>query len=193
MPTPSNSQLLVKIESAGLCLTDFELFNGHTRRKIRSDKWSVTPGHEACGRVAKLGANISKFREGDAIGFLPYLNACGRCGACSVSAVACRKTTVQGFNADGFVAEYALVEESQAIRLPDGMEPKTSAPLFCAGLTAFHSIDKAGLGPGDYVCIVGIGGLGQLGQILPLHLRHGILIVPPLQPFNTQLQWVTRS
>lgn len=50
------------------------------------------------------------------------------------------------------------------MKLPEGLDPVSAAPLFCAGLTAFHGVKKCGLKPGEYIGIVGVGGLGHLGK-----------------------------
>ncbi len=42
---------------------------------------------------------------------------------------------LHGFGADGFFAEYALVDYQNAIVLPESMDLETSAPIFCAGIT----------------------------------------------------------
>jgi D-arabinose 1-dehydrogenase-like Zn-dependent alcohol dehydrogenase len=36
-----------------------------------------------------------------------------------------------------------------------------TAPLFCAGITAFHSVDSCELKAGDWLAVIGCGGLGQ--------------------------------
>lgn len=69
---------------------------------------------------------------------------------------------MQGFGADGFFAEYASVDHHNAIILPENLDMRTSAPFFCAGITAFHGVDSCELVPGDWLAVVGCGGLGQL-------------------------------
>jgi NADPH:quinone reductase-like Zn-dependent oxidoreductase len=51
-----------------------------------------------------------------------------------------------------------------AIVLPDPLDIYTAAPLFCAGVTAWNGVTKAGLKKGDWVAIIGAGGLGHLGR-----------------------------
>lgn len=63
---------------------------------------------------------------------------------------------------DGFFAEYALVEWRNCIKLPETLDIKRAAPLFCAGVTAFHAVDSCELKPGQWFGVVGSGGLGQL-------------------------------
>jgi D-arabinose 1-dehydrogenase-like Zn-dependent alcohol dehydrogenase len=48
-------------------------------------------------------------------------------------------------------------------RIPDELDPAEAAPLLCAGITTFNSLRHSGAGPGDFVAVQGIGGLGHLG------------------------------
>lgn len=68
-----------------------------------------------------------------------------------------------GFAVDGFFAEYAVVPYQNAMVLPEKLDPVAAAPLFCAGVTAYHAIDDLRLPAGSWVAVVGCGGLGHLG------------------------------
>lgn len=69
---------------------------------------------------------------------------------------------MQGFADDGFFAEYAVVDQRCAMILPSELDAKTAAPLFCAGVTAYHGVDDCHLKPGQWMAIIGTGGLGHL-------------------------------
>jgi D-arabinose 1-dehydrogenase-like Zn-dependent alcohol dehydrogenase len=43
------------------------------------------------------------------------------------------------------------------------VDVKTAAPLFCAGVTAYHGIEDCGLKAGQWIAVIGCGGLGHLG------------------------------
>ena len=69
--------------------------------------------------------------------------------------------SVDGRN--GAFQEYLIVDGREATRIPDGMSFATAAPLACAGMTAWRSINQAGLKEGQWLGIVGSGGgLGHL-------------------------------
>jgi D-arabinose 1-dehydrogenase-like Zn-dependent alcohol dehydrogenase len=70
---------------------------------------------------------------------------------------------LHGFATDGFFAEYASIDYRNCIVLPDSMAMATSSPIFCAGVTAFNGVDSCDLKPGEWMAIIGCGGLGQLG------------------------------
>ena len=48
------------------------------------------------------------------------------------------------------------------VKIGDDMDTDTSAPLSCAGLTAYGAVKNATLRPDDNVVIVGTGGLGLM-------------------------------
>lgn len=81
---------------------------------------------------------------------------------------------MQGFTIDGYFQEYVIVDRRAAMVLPEGLDAKTAAPLFCAGVTAYHGVDDCQLKPGQWMAIIGTGGLGHLvsllGTCLPVNL-----------------------
>jgi len=83
---------------------------------------------------------------------------------CKATPIACAQGELAGFTGNGFFAEYALVDAKSAMKLPAGLDPVEAAPLFCAGLTAFHAVDQSELKAGQFLGIVGVGGLGHLGE-----------------------------
>lgn len=93
---------------------------------------------------------------------------------------------MQGFALDGFFAEYAVVDYHNAMILPEKLDPVAAAPLFCAGVTAFHAIDDLKLAQDSWVAIIGCGGLGLLGvkyakamgyRVIALDVNQGALDV----------------
>jgi len=49
-----------------------------------------------------------------------------------------------------------------AVKLPQDMDPYTSAPIYCAGVTMFKALKISKVQPGEWISIVGIGGLGNI-------------------------------
>ncbi|KIW41819.1 uncharacterized protein PV06_05426 [Exophiala oligosperma] len=160
IPDITDDEILVKMASAGLCHSDLMLFEGSLPATE-----PVTMGHEGVGFVEKIGKNVKKFGPGDRIGFLYIKGVCYECEGCQVHNLNCLRGTpkLHGVHTDGFFAEYAAVDHHNAIILPDNFVTETSAPYFCAGITAFHAVDQCELKPGQWMAIVGCGGLGQMG------------------------------
>jgi propanol-preferring alcohol dehydrogenase len=159
IPEPGENQFLVKMASASLCHSDIMAIEAPRTEP-------VTLGHEGVGYVTKLHSSaVGKgFKEGDAVGFLYIIGCCFECDGCQIHNLSCSsgKQLLQGFTTDGFFAEYAVVDYHNAVILPSNLDIKTAAPIFCAGITAFHSVDSSELQPGDWLGVVGCGGLGQL-------------------------------
>ncbi|KAF2708023.1 alcohol dehydrogenase [Pleomassaria siparia CBS 279.74] len=156
-PTAGPGQFLVKIQSASLCHSDLIV-------ALRPDR-PVTLGHEGVGYIEAIdsGAEGKGFKVGDAIGFNYFIGCCFECEACMVHNMWCEtgKSTLQGFVVDGFFAEYAVVDHQNAVALPSNLDISKAAPLFCAGITAFHSVDTCELKEGEWLAVIGCGGLGQ--------------------------------
>ncbi|EXJ56090.1 hypothetical protein A1O7_09021 [Cladophialophora yegresii CBS 114405] len=160
IPTITDHEILVKVASASLCHSDLMLFNG----SIPATE-PVVMGHEGVGYAEELGAKVNGFKRGDRLGFLYIKDVCFECDGCLVHNLNCKLGTakIQGFQCDGFFAEYAAVDYRNAIILPENLSMETSAPYFCAGITAFHGVDSCTLKPGQSMAIIGCGGLGQMG------------------------------
>ncbi|CAG8126163.1 unnamed protein product [Penicillium salamii] len=162
IPEPGENDILIKNVCASLCHSDLMLFWGHTAEKPPMEK--VTIGHENAGTVAAVGKNVTGFKVGDPVGCLGCSYACYECEGCSVHNLHCVEGTgkLHGFTTHGHFAEYSLSDYRNAMVLPVGMDLTTAAPLFCAGTTAYHSVKKCGLQEGEWIAIIGCGGLGHL-------------------------------
>lgn len=134
---------------------------------IKSNTETVTLGHEGLGYIAGMHPSTEGkgFNVGDAIGFLYILGSCFTCDGCLVHNLYCEtgKQRCQGFTVDGFFAEYALVDIHNAVQIDEKVwNMDTGCAIFCAGITAFNSLDSCELSPGEWLGIVGCGGLGQI-------------------------------
>jgi uncharacterized zinc-type alcohol dehydrogenase-like protein len=56
-----------------------------------------------------------------------------------------------------------VVDEAFVLRVPDGLDMKSAAPLLCAGITTYSPLRHWKAGPGKKVGIIGLGGLGHMG------------------------------
>jgi propanol-preferring alcohol dehydrogenase len=131
-------------------------------------KETVTIGHEAVGEIVQLGNEVVGFNKGDIIGFLNAYHACWDCPGCKYHYGFCQsgKLAMQGWTMDGFLQEYCIVDYRAAIKLPSGMDPQKAAPLFCAGITAYNAVRSPDLQEGNWLGVIGCGGLGQMGMFV---------------------------
>ena len=78
-PEPEDGQVVIQIETAGLCHTDIHAVHGDWPAK---PKMPLIPGHEGVGIVERVGGEANGLREGDRVA-LPWLAyACGTCEYC---------------------------------------------------------------------------------------------------------------
>jgi alcohol dehydrogenase, propanol-preferring len=121
------------------------------------------PGHEGIGTIVELGSMVGDhLKKGDVIG-IPWLHsACLHCEYCLTGReTLCKQQSNSGCSLDGCLAEYALMDANFAVKLPEGMDPYKSAPLYCAGVTMYKALKVSQVRPGEWVSIVGVGGLGK--------------------------------
>jgi propanol-preferring alcohol dehydrogenase len=160
VPEPGPDEVLVRIETSGLCHTDIHAAQGD---------WPVRPappfipGHEGIGRIEKLGPGVTTRRLGDrvAIAWLGY--ACGECRYCIGGwETLCEKQQNSGYSVNGTFAEYAVAPAAFATPVPDAVSSRDAAPLTCAGVTTYKAIKVARVAPAETVAVFGVGGLGHL-------------------------------
>ena len=160
VPEPGPGEILVRVAATGVCHTDL-----HTARGDWAAKPSLplVPGHEGVGHVAAVGAGVDDVREGDLVG-VPWLyDACGACEYCRTGwETLCERQRNTGYSLNGTYAEYVLAKADFVGHLPGGCDPAEMAPILCAGVTTYKGLKEAEVSPGDWVGIVGIGGLGHV-------------------------------
>ncbi len=160
VPEPGPGEVLVRLETSGLCHTDMHAAHGDWPVK---PTLPFVPGHEGVGIVERLGPDSTGVSEGDRVA-IPWLGwACGRCEHClSGWETLCPNQRNTGYSVDGCYAEYAVASAAFVGRVPDAVDPLDAAPLACAGVTTYKAVKVAGVGPTDLVVVFGVGGLGHL-------------------------------
>jgi alcohol dehydrogenase, propanol-preferring len=170
-PKPKDSQILVKVQSVGVCHSDVHVWEGYyegisgqqLKTTDRGVKYPLIPGHEIAGIVDSLGEQVEGFSKYEKVLVYPWVGE-GMCPACKIGQEnLCDKPRSLGIYTDGGYAQYVLVPNYKyLVKIGDDMDTDISAPLACAGLTAYGAIKNANLKPDDNVVIVGTGGLGLM-------------------------------
>ena len=160
VPQPGPGEVLVRIETSGLCHTDIHAAHGDWPIKPTPP---FIPGHEGVGIVEGLGVGVTEVALGDRVA-LPWLGyACGTCDHCITGwETLCEKQQNTGYSLDGGYAEYATASARYVARVPAGIDPLDAAPLTCAGVTTYQAVKVSGARPASLVAVFGIGGLGHL-------------------------------
>jgi propanol-preferring alcohol dehydrogenase len=174
-PKPRGSEVLLRVQSSGVCHSDIHLWQGgydgpggqFLKTTDRGVKYPLTPGHEIAGVIDTLGEQAEGFTKNEKVIVFPWIGE-GLCPACKVGEEnLCDKPRSLGIYKDGGYADYVLVPSYKyLIKLGDDIEENdtdSSAPLSCSALTAYGAVKNSNLTPNDTVVIVGVGGLGLMG------------------------------
>jgi propanol-preferring alcohol dehydrogenase len=159
VPDPADDEVLVRVLACGVCRTDLHLAD----RDLQARAELRVPGHEVVGEVVGVGADASRFALGDRIGIAWLRRTCGACRVCRTGREnLCLASQYTGWDADGGYAEYAVVPEAFAYRVPDGLTGEQAAPLLCSGIIGYRALKRASLPPGGRLGIYGFGASAHL-------------------------------
>ncbi|HEX2893613.1 MAG TPA: zinc-dependent alcohol dehydrogenase family protein [Marmoricola sp.] len=159
VPDCAPDEVLVKVEVCGVCRTDLHLADADLAPRAPAR----VPGHEVVGEVVDRGASAARFQIGDRVGIAWLRRTCGHCRECrSGRENLCRASEYTGWDADGGFAEYAVVPEAFAYRLPDGFSAQEAAPLLCSGIIGYRALRRAAVPPGGRLGLYGFGASAHL-------------------------------
>jgi alcohol dehydrogenase, propanol-preferring len=170
-PKPKGQQVLIKVQSSGVCHSDIHLWEGGyegpggqlLKTTDRGVKYPLTPGHEIAGVIDSLGEHAEGFSKNEKVLVFPWIGE-GLCPACRMGKEnLCDKPRSLGIYTDGGYSEYVLVPSYRyLVKIGEELDTDTSAPLSCSALTAYGAVKNTNLTPNDNVVIVGAGGLGLM-------------------------------
>jgi alcohol dehydrogenase len=182
---PGDTELLVRIEAAGLCHSDLSVVDGNRVRPV-----PMLLGHEAAGIVEQAGPAVSDLRAGQRV-VMTFLPRCGHCAACATNGLTpcepgstansagtlmsgTRRLSRDGqpvhhhLGVSGF-ATYAVVDRASVVPVPADVPPVVASLLGCAVLTGGGAVINAGQPqPGQTVVVVGLGGVGMAAILTAL-------------------------
>ncbi|MBV8853529.1 MAG: NAD(P)-dependent alcohol dehydrogenase [Sinobacteraceae bacterium] len=171
----------IEVLYCGVCHSDIHQVQNEWANTV----YPCLPGHEVVGRVTRCGTGVTRHRAGDLVGVGCMIDSCRRCEACQSG----DQNYCQGPN--GFLATYngpmipaaqapdsgnmygrdntfggysniLVVHQDFVLKIPPQLPPAHAAPLLCAGVTTFSTLRHWGIGSGDRVGILGLGGLGHI-------------------------------
>ena len=151
IPRPGLDQALIRVERCGICGSDLHMTSGSA--------FDVPPGtmlgHEYAGEVVELGRGEPRLKVGDRVTAVP-ISGCGECPACAADMpLHCASMR----SMQGGYAEYALIDQRQAVRLPTALSFADGAlvePL----ASALRGVRKLTLSSDTKVAILGAGAIG---------------------------------
>jgi uncharacterized zinc-type alcohol dehydrogenase-like protein len=166
---PRPDDVVIDILYCGVCHSDIH----QARNEWGNSVYPMVPGHEIIGRVSSVGADVIKFKAGDMVGVGCMVDSCQHCSACAAGLEQyCENRATYTYNDtdrhDGLTtyggySERIIASDKFVLTLPDGLDPKSAAPLLCAGITTYSPLRHWKIGPESKVAVVGLGGLGHMG------------------------------
>ena len=187
---PKRGEVLVRIKAVGLCHSDLVAISGE-----RAKPMPIVIGHEAAGIVEELGEDVKGFAIGDHV--VPsYVASCGHCEMCSVGRPAlCEPATVANAKAvfkDGTTrlhqgstrihhhsgvagfAEYSVLPEEALVKIDKSIPFEHAALFGCGVVTGVGAvINSAKAKPGQFIAVVGLGGVGLSAVLAALAIGAG--------------------
>ena len=179
MPKPQMGEVLVKVAATGMCHTDAAVLTG-----AMPVPPPIVLGHESAGIVEEIGPGVTTVKPGDHV-VLFVMASCGKCPCCiNGQPYICRPASeaimagtmmdgttrlstvggesVHSYFSQGSFAEYAVVHELAAIKIPDDIPLDRACILGCGTSTGLGAVlNKARVEVGSTVAVFGCGGVGQ--------------------------------
>jgi len=167
-PVPGEREVLVKVEAAGVCLSDVHLIHGYFGQPPHLVGDTVTLGHETAGVVAEVGPGVTEWQPGDRV-------------VLQAGDIRDGQVWTRGVDYDGGWAEYAIARTGTLVALPDSIPFEQGAIIPDAVSTPWGAITTtAHVGPAQSVGVWGIGGLGAHGvQLLRAIGAYPIIAIDP--------------
>lgn len=166
IPEPGRGQIRLRVRVCGVCHTDLHTVEGD----LSLPRSPITPGHQVVGTVDALGLGASKFAMGDRVGVAWLFESCGVCEFClSGQENLCPNARFSGLHAHGGYASYMVVPEDFAYPLPQTFSDAEAAPLLCAGIIGYRSLQLSGVQPGQRLGLYGFGASAHLAIQVARH------------------------
>jgi threonine dehydrogenase-like Zn-dependent dehydrogenase len=182
VPDPGPTEVVVKVEAAGVCGSDLHGYLG----KSLNRKPPLVMGHEFAGVVASVGEAVRDISTETAVAVYPLVT-CGRCPACGRGdSSQCAFRQVIGVHRPGGFAEFAVVPRASVIPLPAGMTAFTASlaePL----ANAVHIFNRNVRGLVRRIAIFGAGTQGVMALHLARLLSPAVLVAVDIVPARLAL------
>ncbi len=180
---PGPDDVLIDILYCGVCHSDIH----QARDEWGGSQFPMVPGHEIVGRVAQVGANVTRFKAGDAVGVGCFVDSCRECAQCKAGEEQyCDQGMTGTYNSNergsgaptyGGYSTRITVDQDYVLRVPESIPLDRAAPLLCAGITTYSPLRHYGVKPGDSVAVVGLGGLGHMAVKLAVAMGARVTVL----------------
>lgn len=161
IPQKKDNEVLIKIESMGICGSDIGAYRG-TNPLVTYPR---ILGHEIVGTVLEVGIGMPKdISIGDRIIVDPYVY-CGHCYPCSIGRTnCCQHLKVIGVHIDGGMQE-VLAHPAHLIHKVPNNVPIEQLPLAEPLTIALHAIHRTKVTKNEFVVVIGSGAIGLMAAL----------------------------
>ena len=165
-PEPLPDELVLDVTACAVCRTDLQIVEGD----LDEHRSPVVPGHQAVGRVERVGPEVRGWQVGDRAGVAWLGSTCGTCGFCQGGREnLCTTAGFTGWDRDGGFATRLAVRADFALRLPEGFADLAAAPLLCGGVIGYRALKVSGIEPGGRLGLYGFGASALLALQVARH------------------------
>lgn len=181
VPSVQPDEVLLRVEACGVCRTDLHVVDG----ELPNPRTPIIPGHEIVGTVVAAGDNVQTPMPGMRVG-VPWLGGtCGVCAYCrSGHENLCDHPEFTGYTRPGGFASHVVARAAYCILLHDDVDAVATAPLLCAGLIGWRSLQRAG-----NARRLGLYGFGAAAHIVAqVAILQGREVFAFTRPGDTQAQ-----
>jgi 2-desacetyl-2-hydroxyethyl bacteriochlorophyllide A dehydrogenase len=147
--------VLIRPIAAGICAGDMQHYAGRNPYT----KYPLVCGHEICGTVTEVGAEVVRFERGDLVVIEPVVG-CGHCYPCRHGKPnCCMNFCLIGLHRPGGYADLCLAPEQNVHPVPERLDPVTAS--FAEPVTiGLHACRRGGVASGEFCLILGAGPIG---------------------------------
>jgi len=164
-PSPAPNEVILEVKAAGVCGSDLHMWRENHSWEV---KLPLVLGHEFCGVVADVGANVTAFKVGDRAACETAASVCGACIYCLTGSYnQCPHRLGYGAMADGAFTRYVAARQAILHHIPENV-PFEHAALTEPICVAYNAlVEKTPImKPGDTVVIQGPGPIGIMALIV---------------------------
>ncbi len=176
VPEPGPGEALLRVEKVGLCATDLKLING----ALPPTGLPRIPGHEIAGTVVRCDDQPEWVGKRVACNLY---ETCGKCRAClSGFESLCASGRRAGVERDGGLAEWVAVSNQVLLEIGDNTDFELAAVAMDAVASPWAGLhDKGGLKSGEFVVVVGCGGLGSNAVQIAKAAGARVAVIDPIE------------
>ena len=156
---PRPDEVRLQVAACGLCGSELETFKNRSPRR----QPPLVMGHEFCGTVAELGAEVRDWKRGARV-VSNSLVPCGRCVRCTRGDThLCAQRQIFGMHRPGAFAEFVNVPARCLIPWPENLPAEAAALAEPLG-NGIHIVNLTRHLPAATVLVIGAGPIGLFSQ-----------------------------